>query len=399
MSFRDNLQYLRATHNMTQEQLAMLLGVSRQSVTKWEAQRSYPEMDKLLKMCEIFGCTLDDLVQGDLAGAARTAGRSVANATDGHLPGDGSVRVGDDREGSRPGDDRAGMPSVEAPWGAAGARPDGTPLRMSDGPARDICGYDEHVRRYARRTSTGIALCIAGLIPRGFLENVDLIPGAQPGVLEVLPIFLGVLAGLAVIVPACMGHVAFQKAHPYVRDFYTEQDRVAARRVFTACLVCGIAFILVGLLLCMAVDGTTIEDSWGSAALFGGIALGVWLIVHGGLTLTRVNVEGYNERNAVENLEPDEIGALDADGALRECLAKAKETNGRIEATCTVIMLIATICVVGWLFIAGWVEGGAGSGFAWEHAAHQPFWLPWVIGGLLCAIAGIVIQERARRDR
>lgn len=39
MSFRDNLQHLRATRNMTQEQLAMLLGVSRQSVSKWEAEQ------------------------------------------------------------------------------------------------------------------------------------------------------------------------------------------------------------------------------------------------------------------------------------------------------------------------------------------------------------------------
>ena len=66
MSFRDNLQHLRATRNMTQEQLAMLVGVSRQSVTKWEAERSYPEMDKLLRICEIFDCTIDELVQGDL---------------------------------------------------------------------------------------------------------------------------------------------------------------------------------------------------------------------------------------------------------------------------------------------------------------------------------------------
>mgnify|MGYP001511869905 CR=1 FL=1 len=50
MGFRENLQHLRATRNMTQEQLAMLLGVSRQSVTKWEAAKSYPEMDKLLKI-------------------------------------------------------------------------------------------------------------------------------------------------------------------------------------------------------------------------------------------------------------------------------------------------------------------------------------------------------------
>lgn len=70
MSFRTNLQYLRAERHMTQEQLAMLLGVSRQSVTKWEAEKSYPEMDKLIKMCQIFECSLDDLVQGDLTDRA-----------------------------------------------------------------------------------------------------------------------------------------------------------------------------------------------------------------------------------------------------------------------------------------------------------------------------------------
>lgn len=57
--------HLRATRNMAQEQLAMLLGVSRQSVTKWEAEKSCPEMDKLIKISQLFACTLDDLVTGD----------------------------------------------------------------------------------------------------------------------------------------------------------------------------------------------------------------------------------------------------------------------------------------------------------------------------------------------
>jgi DNA-binding XRE family transcriptional regulator len=77
MSFRDNLQHLRATRNMTQEQLAMMVGVSRQSVTKWEAERAYPEMDKLLKICQIFDCSLDELVQGDLTTREAEPGKNV----------------------------------------------------------------------------------------------------------------------------------------------------------------------------------------------------------------------------------------------------------------------------------------------------------------------------------
>ena len=70
MKFRDNLLYQRQQRNMTQEQLAMLLGVSRQSVAKWEAGQSTPEVDKLMRMAEIFGCSLDELVSGDLTTVA-----------------------------------------------------------------------------------------------------------------------------------------------------------------------------------------------------------------------------------------------------------------------------------------------------------------------------------------
>ena len=42
MSFRTNLQYLRAQRNMTQERLAMLLGVSRQAISKWEIREGLP---------------------------------------------------------------------------------------------------------------------------------------------------------------------------------------------------------------------------------------------------------------------------------------------------------------------------------------------------------------------
>ena len=65
MSFGENLQFYRKKNGITQEQLAEKLDVSRQSISKWESNTTYPEMDKLLLMCEMFACTLDTLLRGD----------------------------------------------------------------------------------------------------------------------------------------------------------------------------------------------------------------------------------------------------------------------------------------------------------------------------------------------
>ena len=66
MSLGENLQYLRKKENITQEQLAEQLDVSRQSVSKWESDTTYPEMNTLLQLCRMFHCSMDDLVQGNI---------------------------------------------------------------------------------------------------------------------------------------------------------------------------------------------------------------------------------------------------------------------------------------------------------------------------------------------
>lgn len=65
MAFHDNLQFLRTHLGITQEQLAERLEVSRQSVSKWESGVSYPEMDTLLRLCDLFSTDLDTLLRGD----------------------------------------------------------------------------------------------------------------------------------------------------------------------------------------------------------------------------------------------------------------------------------------------------------------------------------------------
>lgn len=66
MSFSEKLQALRKANKMSQEKLADLLDVTRQSVSKWETGQTYPEMDKLLAMCKIFKCSLDDLTNDEV---------------------------------------------------------------------------------------------------------------------------------------------------------------------------------------------------------------------------------------------------------------------------------------------------------------------------------------------
>jgi len=66
VKFGENLQKLRKERGISQEQLAEQLGVTRQSVSKWESGASYPEMDKIVAICNIFHCDMDVLINKDI---------------------------------------------------------------------------------------------------------------------------------------------------------------------------------------------------------------------------------------------------------------------------------------------------------------------------------------------
>jgi len=61
--FSQNLQKLRAEKNISQEQLADKIGVSRQSISAWESGKSSPELEKLIALSELFEISLDELNQ------------------------------------------------------------------------------------------------------------------------------------------------------------------------------------------------------------------------------------------------------------------------------------------------------------------------------------------------
>lgn len=65
MSLGNKLAKLRKEHNYTQEQLADILQVSRQAVSKWESDMTYPETEKLLKLGALYQCSMDYLLKDE----------------------------------------------------------------------------------------------------------------------------------------------------------------------------------------------------------------------------------------------------------------------------------------------------------------------------------------------
>lgn len=64
MNISDRIQSLRKARGITQEQLADAVGVSRQAVSKWEAEQSVPDLERIVAMAEYFDVTTDYLLRG-----------------------------------------------------------------------------------------------------------------------------------------------------------------------------------------------------------------------------------------------------------------------------------------------------------------------------------------------
>ena len=66
MTLGEKIAKQRKELNYTQEQLADILGVSRQSISKWESDIAYPETDKLIELGKLFDCSMDYLLKEEI---------------------------------------------------------------------------------------------------------------------------------------------------------------------------------------------------------------------------------------------------------------------------------------------------------------------------------------------
>lgn len=388
MSFRDNLQYLRAQRNFTQERLAMLLGVSRQAISKWESGKAYPEMDKLLMICDLFGCTLDDLVLGDVR-----APRSVPDATPEPSDGMGAAGLPEAEREIRNG----GLASEATPNNTAAKQSTayGLSLNISAGQQavsvalpEDLTGYDAHMNSFAWKVAAGIAAIIAGVAVGVLFDSEGTVSGllARSEFLTFVCTIIGVIIGLAFLIPAGMTHSEFVRRHPFIEDFYTDDDRSRRAKELAVGVVGGIGLILLGVAVTIYGEETLgIEEGWPVSVMLLCVAAGVFCFIYFGIRYGMMNIDSYNHEAESERRE-------------REREAQGGDFYDKLTGlVCGIIMLIATVVGLWMLFTGGPIDGGGHE--RWLSGSGL-FWLSWPIGGILCGVATCVIQIfRSFHDR
>lgn len=85
MTTGEKLSRLRRENNYTQEQLADRLGVSRQSISKWESDAAYPETDRIIELSRLYGCTADYLLKDEAEEVQKTEQGTEMSGMDGFI--------------------------------------------------------------------------------------------------------------------------------------------------------------------------------------------------------------------------------------------------------------------------------------------------------------------------
>lgn len=388
MSFRDNLQYLRAQRNFTQERLAMLLGVSRQAISKWESGKAYPEMDKLLMICDLFGCTLDDLVLGDVR-----APRLVPDATPEPSDGMGAAGLPEAERGICNGglaSDATSSNTAAKQSAAYGLSPNVSVGQQAVSVAlpEDLTGYDAHMNSFAWKVAAGIAAIIAGVAVGVLFDSEGTVSGllARSEFLTFVCTIIGVIIGLAFLIPAGMAHAEFVRRHPFIEDFYTDDDRSRRAKELAVGVVGGIGLILLGVAVTVYGEEVLgVEEGWPTSVMLLCVAAGVFCFIYFGIRYGMMNIDSYNHEAESERRE-------------REREAQGGDFYDKLTGlVCGIIMLIATVVGLWMLFTGGPIDGG---GHERWLSGNGLFWLAWPIGGILCGVATCIIQIfRSFHDR
>lgn len=252
LNLGENLQNIRKQNNLSQEELADKLNVSRQSVSKWESGISYPEIEKIIMICEIFECSMDDLVKGQIA----------------------KQNLEEKKE------------------------------------------YDAFVAKFSKGISFGVFLILVGvtlmLMIMSYMPNKEALDKyAIVGVI-VLLIFVVIAVPIFIILGIRMDEI--QKKYKDLSNFYSETEKEAYNHKFSIVIAITVSIILIGVIILLSLYGFQIcdEESLLPIAIFMiFITFSVPFIVNAGIQKSKYEMALYKEYHKTE-VNDEIIGKISA---------------------------------------------------------------------------------------
>ena len=226
MILADKIINLRKRNGWSQEQLADQLGVSRQSVSKWESGLSIPDLDKIVKMSGLFGVSTDYLLKDELNDIPFTATVETAPSYD----------------------DESRLITVE-----------------------DANTYMDLCEKLAPFFGLGVALCIVSPIPLIFLGGMSETAKYAPyedilGGIGVAILLLIVAMGVSVLI-VCglqLGKWDFLEEQSITVEYgvkgIVEKKKTAFEKIFARHIAAGVALCIVGIVPLLAAGGFGFED-------------------------------------------------------------------------------------------------------------------------------------------
>ncbi len=242
MSLGENLQFLRKKDNITQEQLAEQLNVSRQSVSKWESDSAYPEMDKLLQLCNLFHCSMDDLVQKEIS----------------------QVYI------------------------------------------EDKADYDNHFNEFSKYVSLAVGIILLGLSVMNLIYGINYFFPNEIIKEDLCSMFflIFVVIGVAILVLMGIRHEDFKKKNPFIINFYKEEEIDNFNRKYSVMVTAAVSLFIIDAIIFMgaetafpAIDENEYLESLIFCIFFLIIAAGVMLLVYAGIQKDKYDINKYNQMN------------------------------------------------------------------------------------------------------
>lgn len=241
MGFSENLQVLRKMKKMSQEQLAERLDVSRQAVSKWESGSGYPETEKLISICEIFDCSMDEIIKGKFT---------------------------EDVNGEK----------------------------------KD---YEGLMSKFSKGIAFAIGIILLGTTILLYFSGIPGAEELQEknGIIGVVILLLCVLISVPIFIILGMQREEFIKKNPKLANIYSEDEIEKFNLKFPKAIAGSISLILLGTILLVALYGMKLvneESTIPVVVLMSFVTIAVPIIVYFGIQKDKYDIEKYNKENSEE---------------------------------------------------------------------------------------------------